>query len=166
MYLVQSRHKKILLFILYVAFFEDNYIFVGNLILHPGHNSLFLETVTIKFRGPRGRGTRKTNTHHKDIADNKQFWRTVKPLLSKSNEKITLVDDNKIISEDKDNAELLNLFFSNAVKNLKIPKFSDSNPLAENIPHPVFKGILQYKNHPSIIAIKNAINGPGFIFVE
>ena len=64
------------------------------------------------------------NLNHKDIADNKQFWRTVKPLLSdksKSNEKITLVEDNKIISEDKDNAELLNSFFSNAVKISKFP---------------------------------------------
>ena len=107
------------------------------------------------------------NLNHKDIADNKQFWRTVKPLLSdksKSNEKITLVEDNKIISEDKDNAERLNSFFSNAVKNLKIPEFSDSNPLAENIPHPIFKAILKYKNQPSVIAIKNARNGPGFYF--
>ena len=105
------------------------------------------------------------NLNHKDIADNKQFWRTVKPLLSnksKSNEKITVVEDNEIISKDKDNVELLNSFFSNALKNLKIPEFSDSNPLAENIPHPIFKAILKCKNHPSIIAIKNARNGPGF----
>ena len=85
------------------------------------------------------------NLNHKDIADNKQFWRTVKPLLSeKSNEKITLVEECKLISEDKDNVELLNSFFSNAVKNLKIPEFSDSYPLAENIPHPIFKAILQH----------------------
>ena len=83
---------------------------------------------------------------------------------SKSNEKITLAEDNKIISEDKDNAELLNSFFSNAVKNLKIPKFSDSYPPAENIPHPIFKAILKNKNHPSIIAIESARNGPGFYF--
>ena len=58
--------------------------------------------------------------NHKDITDNKQFWRTIKPLLSdksKSNETVTLVENNKIISEDKDNAGLLNFFFSNAVKN-------------------------------------------------
>ena len=76
---------------------------------------------------------------------------------NKSNEKITLV-------EDEDNADLINSFFSNAVKNLKIREFSDSNPLAENIPHPIFKAILNNKNHPSIIAIKNARNGPGFYF--
>ena len=55
-------------------------------------------------------------------------------------------------------------FFSNAVKNLKIPEISDSNPLAKNIPHPIFKVILKYKNHPSITAIKNARNGPDLYF--
>ena len=111
---------------------------------------------------------RYANLNHKDIADNKQIWRTVKPLLSdksKSNEKITLVEDNRIIIEDKDNVELLNSFFSNAVKNLKIPEFSDSNPLAKNIPHPIFKVLLKYKNHRSIIAIKNARNGPSYYFL-
>ena len=107
------------------------------------------------------------NLNHKDIADNKQFWRTVKLLISdksKSNEKITLVEDNRTISEDKDNAELLHSFFSNAVRNLKIPEFSDSNSLVENTPHPIFKAILKYKNHPSIIPIKNTRNGPSFYF--
>lgn len=40
---------------------------------------------------------------------------------------------------DKGNTELLNLFFCNTVKNLKIPEFSDTNPQAENIFHPIFK---------------------------
>ena len=47
------------------------------------------------------------NLNHGDIADNKQFWRAVKRLLSdksKSNNKITLVVDYKTISEDKENA--------------------------------------------------------------
>ena len=107
------------------------------------------------------------NLNPKNVAENKKFWRTVKPLLSdksKSNEKITQVEDNKITSEDKDNVKLLNPFFSNSVKNLKISEFSDSNSLAENIAHPVFKAILKYKNHPSITAIKNVRNGPGFYF--
>ena len=93
----------------------------------------------------------------------------IKTLLSdksKSNEKIILVEDNEIINEDKDNAGRLNSFFSNAVKNLKIPGFSEINPLAENISHPIFKAILKYENHPSIIAIQNAKRGPGFYFFE
>ena len=72
--------------------------------------------------------------------------------------------DHKTISKDKDNAELLNSFFSNPVKNLKIPEFSNSNSLAENVPDPIFKAILKYKNHPTMIAIKNARNGPDFYF--
>ena len=107
------------------------------------------------------------NLNHKDIADNKKFWKTVKPLLSdksKSNEKIVLLEDNEI-NEDKDNAGRLNSFFSNAVKNLKIPEFSETNPLAENISHPIFKAILKHENHPSIIAIQNAKKGARFLFL-
>ena len=62
--------------------------------------------------------------NHKDIDDNNQFWRTVELLLSnkpKSNE-ITLVEDNKLISEDKDYAELLNSLF---LMLLKILKYQD-----------------------------------------
>ena len=97
------------------------------------------------------------NLNQKDIADNKQFWRTVKPLLSdksKSNEKITLVEGDKITSEDKSNAEILNSFFSNAVKNLKIPEFNEINPLAENIPHPVFKAFLNIKTTQVLLLLK------------
>ena len=72
----------------------------------------------------------------KDIVDNKQFWRTVRPLFSdktKSNEKITLVEDETVTTQDEQNAELLNILFSNVVKNLKIPRFSNTNPLAERL---------------------------------
>ena len=54
------------------------------------------------------------NSNGKDVADNKQFWRTVKPLLSdkvKSSEKITFVEGEEIVNEDGENAEILNTFF-------------------------------------------------------
>ena len=54
------------------------------------------------------------NLDEKDVADNKQFWRTVKPLLSdkmKSSEKITLVEGEEIINDDLENAEILNKIF-------------------------------------------------------
>ena len=95
----------------------------------------------------------------KGVVDNKQFWRAVKPLFSdktKSNEKITLVVDETVTTQDEQNAELLNLFFSNAVKSLKILRFSNTNPLAERLSDPTHKAILKYKNHPSILAIRNA----------
>ena len=67
----------------------------------------------------------------KDIADNKQLWRTVKPLLSdkvKLSEKIILVKEEETINEDGETAEILNTFFSNAVKNLKIPEYQETIP--------------------------------------
>ena len=57
------------------------------------------------------------------MIDNKRFWKTVKPLFSdkvKSSEKIILVHDDKIITTDDENAKILNSFFSNVVKHLKI----------------------------------------------
>ena len=107
------------------------------------------------------------NLNEKDVADNKQFWRAVKPLLSdkiKSSEKIALLEGDEIIIEDGENAEILNTFFSNAVKNLKIPEYQEIDPFANNISHPIFKTILKYRNHPSIAAIKNLNKGSRFEF--
>ena len=109
------------------------------------------------------------NLNEKDFTDSKQFWRTVKPLLSdkiKSSEKITLVEqrenldtdgniDNKIVNDDIKIAEIFNRFFSNAVIDLKISDFHGAVPLADNISHPIFTAILKYANHPSTIAIKD-----------
>ena len=107
------------------------------------------------------------NLNEKDVADNKQFWRAVKPLLSdkiKSYEKIALLEGDEIIIEDGENAEILNTFFSNAVENLKIPEYQEIDPFANNISHPIFKTILKYRNHPSIAAIKNLNKGSRFEF--
>ena len=60
------------------------------------------------------------------MIDNKKFWKTVKLLFSgkvKSSEKITLVCEDKIITNNDENARILNSFFSNVVKHLKIPEF-------------------------------------------
>ena len=95
------------------------------------------------------------NLNEKDIADNKKFWQTVKPLFSdkvKSKEKITLVQGEMISTEDEKNAELLNAFFSSAVSNLNIPEYSGINILAERISHPTLKAILKYKNYPVLLS--------------
>ena len=62
--------------------------------------------------------------NEKDVNDNKTSWRTVKPFLSNkiiSKEQLLLVENDKIISEDRKIAESLNSFFLNIVKNLEIP---------------------------------------------
>ena len=54
------------------------------------------------------------NLNEKDIADNKKFWQTIKPLFSdkvKSKEKNTSVQGEIISTEDEKNAELLDHFF-------------------------------------------------------
>ena len=72
------------------------------------------------------------------------------------------MEDETITTQDEQNEDLLNIFFSNAVKNLKIPRFSNTNPLAERLHNPTLKAILKYKNHPSIVAIRNANNNSHF----
>ena len=69
-----------------------------------------------------------------------------------------------VTTQHEQNAELLNIFFSNAVKNLKIPRFSNTNSFVERLSDPVLKAILKYKNHPSIVAIRNANNNSHFHF--
>ena len=63
----------------------------------------------------------------KTFATIKKFWRVVKPLLSNkiiSNEKITIVEGDKIIRSDKETAKVLNEFFANVVTNLNIPQLN------------------------------------------
>ena len=116
--------------------------------------------------------------NEKDLTGKKQFWRTVKPLLSgkiKSSEKITLVEqrktldtdgniDDEIVRDDAKIAEIFNRFFPNAVIDLKIPNLHGAVPLADNISHPIFRAILEYANHPRTNAIKDLNNNPLFSF--
>ena len=86
------------------------------------------------------------NLNEKDIIDNKKFWQTVKPFLSeklKSREKITLVEKEELVSSESDVAQCFNLFFSNIVKNLDIPKYVVRDMLHLNL-----------KNHPILMAIQ------------
>ena len=55
-------------------------------------------------------------------------------------------------------AEVFNNFFSNIVKNLKIPQYSNFDHIAQNIEDPTLKTIVKYKNHPSIYAIQAKYN--------
>ena len=70
--------------------------------------------------------------NEKDITDNRKFWHTTKPFLSdkvKSREAIILVDNENIKSNENEVANTFNDFFSNIVKNLKIPEYQCENDL-------------------------------------
>ena len=59
----------------------------------------------------------------KEIGDNKTFWKTVRPYFSdKDNKssKITLVENNIVIADEKRVAELMNKYFINIAKNLNL----------------------------------------------
>ena len=74
--------------------------------------------------------------------------------------------DETVTTQDEQNAGLLNLSFSNGFRNLKLPRFSNTNPLAERLFYPTLKVILKYKNYPSIFDIRNANNNSHFHFNE
>ena len=72
----------------------------------------------------------------------------------KSSEKITLVEGEEIINEDWEKAEIVNTFFPRAVKNLKIPEYQETDSLANNISHPIFKTIYNTKIIQAFLPLK------------
>ena len=94
-----------------------------------------------------------------NFTDNKKFWSTVKPLFSKSNVKqnISLVENENIVTDDKEIAEIFNQFFKKAVSSLGI---NENKALLTDSSHckdPVQKALKKFENHPSIIEIKKNI---------
>ena len=104
-----------------------------------------------------------SNLDIKDVNDNKNVWKIVKPIFSEkmtANENITLIGNNNIISSDSEIAEKLNTFFSNVVNelNIKVKHFLCHQKRfvchVSNINDPVKRAIQKCKNHPSIQMIK------------
>ena len=92
----------------------------------------------------------------KTIDNDKKFWKTVKPLFSNKNpmsEKITLVEDGRILSNDVEVAECFNEYVCNITDSL------DFDPLFKEVPEPmsveqmVLRALTKYKDHPSIKVI-------------
>ena len=98
----------------------------------------------------------------KNITDNKRFWKTVSPFLSTKNSfqtKISLLEGNKLISDDSEVAATMNNFFENAVNP---PNFNASDEIStDSNGDPNFlidKTIELYKHHPSILLINENCN--------
>ena len=106
------------------------------------------------------------NLDLKKVAESKNFWKSIKPYLSDKglkNQNVVLVNEDNILSEDKEIATTLNNFFKNAVKSLNITENSDLLT-AENVSDPVEKCIKKFEKHPSILKIKERVHGPSFSF--
>ena len=109
------------------------------------------------------------NLNVKEITDNKKFWKTVKPFLSdksKTSDKIHFNENGELLNSESETAEVLNNFFSNIVKDLKIPEYENLDRSFENVEDPVLRAILKYKNHPSITVIKEKAKNSVFSFYE
>ena len=69
-----------------------------------------------------------SNINEKNITDNKKFWKTVTPFfLDKilSNEKITLMENDKVINNDNETANIMNTFFCDRVINVSVTEYND-----------------------------------------
>ena len=100
-----------------------------------------------------------SNLDLKMITDNRKFWKCIKPLFSdKCNtyKKITLIDEGIIISKNSMVAETMNEHFSNAVPKLEIQGFK-CEPFKKD-PDRILNSINKFKNHPSILMIKQKVN--------
>ena len=94
----------------------------------------------------------------------KSFWKACKPyLVSKSiypNEKITLCDNGKLVSDETEIAQIFNSYFANILNTLDIHHWEQPVPGTNKY----FKIYPEYNNHPSILKIEQNIAKSGEIF--
>ena len=107
------------------------------------------------------------NINIKLISDNKTCWKTVKPNFTNKNktQKIILVENEKIICDNKQNAEIFNDYFVNIVKDLNIPDISSHTPEANHsvkVNDPIDINRHKFSRHPSITKIKENVNQTEF----
>ena len=90
------------------------------------------------------------------VVDNKSFWKIVKPFLSNkaiSSEKITIIDEVELVTDEQKVANTLNDFFSSIVTSLNLPESQNADPFSDNIDHLALKAIMKWRNNPSVLAI-------------
>ena len=95
-----------------------------------------------------------------NFVDNKTFWKNVNPLFSNKNKKqnkITLVENNNIIADNGELAEVFNDFFKNAVRNLNIEENVDATESMEGIDDPIDAALKKFQSHPSILKIMEVV---------
>ena len=97
----------------------------------------------------------------KVILDNKNFWKQIKSSFSDEvicGQKITLVNNDNIISVDQEQAEVFKSFFDDAVNKLGIKE----NPFLLNYENQdldeIGNIILKFKYHPSILNIHQKVS--------
>ena len=91
------------------------------------------------------------NLDAKSIDNGKQFWSTFKPLLSHKfnpgGEKIILVENDKIISNEAEVASIFNDNFINITKSLNLPNWNPEHKNLDSIDN-IDNIKNKYANHP------------------
>ena len=70
------------------------------------------------------------NLNVKHITENKLFWKTVKPCFTDKTlkvERITLVENNKVVSDQSKLVEIFSKYFGNIVQNRGIDGFANTS---------------------------------------
>ena len=103
------------------------------------------------------------------VTDNKKFWKTVKPFFSdksQSKNKIVLIEDETIISNDLEVAETMNEFFVSVTDSLGTNENSGYENATEGITDPIDKAVHKFSNHPSILKIKDQYQNAGSFYFQ
>ena len=88
------------------------------------------------------------------VVDNETLWKSVKPFFSEKsqvNTKIILLDDEEIIADSTNCAEILNNYFSDIAINLEVDR--EIHTVSTNSYEPIMAAIERYKTRPSITKI-------------
>ena len=100
------------------------------------------------------------------ISDSRKFWKTVTPYFSNKGStttSFTLIEGEKIVSDEKEIAQIFNDHYSKIISTLDLP----TPPFIETeCDDHVRKCILQYRTHPSIEMIKSKGFLENFSFVH
>ena len=96
------------------------------------------------------------NLDVKRVTDNNEFWKIMKSCLGEKilkDERIKLIKNEKVVSDERELVKNFNEYFSNIVSNLDIQR------LLNIILHhdPVLNAITKFEIHPSILLIKKKV---------
>ena len=101
------------------------------------------------------------NLDLKNLGDNRKFWKIVKPIFSgrvQTSSSVTLLENDKVVSDDRAVADIFNDYFVNITGSLDIAD-ADSNLLStDGIDDPVDIAVRKYSLHPSIKRIQETFN--------
>ena len=98
-----------------------------------------------------------SNLDSNRASTSKSFWKTCKPLFSSklcnTEERIVLLEQNEILSDELAIANCFNNYFVNITNTLPIIKWGQhfDNPVIDPVEH----AVLKYSTHPSVLKIKS-----------